>query len=95
MGNHHAFRARRCPAGVVDAQQVAFVNGRFEELRRRRGQVGFIVEPAVARAAFERDEVFHVWELVANAVDCLEVITVGAYYFGATMADDVGEIVGC
>ena len=90
--DHHAFRARRRAAGVIDRDQVAFVDRRRRESRVGGGDDLFVAQPPVA-LTLERDELFHRRELRTNPVHGVEMIAVRTDDPGARVLDDVGEVV--
>ncbi len=91
MGDHHAFRTRRRPAGVVKRNQVAFLNIRPRELRRGRRSRRLVIEPA-GLAAFKSYEMLHIWKLGADTIDRGEVVGMNAHHARAAVANDVSEV---
>ena len=74
------------------SRSLSSISGRGERRPAPREQL-LVVEPAVARA-FERDEVLDVGNLVADAVDGVQVVGVRAHDPRAAVVDDVREVVG-
>jgi hypothetical protein len=62
------------------------------ELARRFRQQVLVARPAVL-LALQRDEVLHAGELGTDAVHRVQVVGVGADDAGATVGNDVGEVI--
>ncbi len=96
--DHHALRTRRRAAGVVDRQEVVFVDrGALERGRHARrsdgGELVLVRDPAVANV-LERDEVLNRRKLGADSVDRCQTFGGHAHDLRAAVRDDVREIVG-
>jgi len=90
----HALRLGGGAARVVDREEVRLLDpGPFEGRRGARDRV-LVREPAVARAALQRDEVPDAGDVAADAVDGVEIVGVHADNGGARVADDVREVPG-
>ena len=92
MRDHHALRPRGRAAGVVDRQQVTLLNCRHVRELLARGHRRFIVLPTLPRP-LEREEVADLRQVGSDAVDSLEVVSMGADDGGTAVVDDVAEVV--
>jgi hypothetical protein len=78
VGDHHALRPGGRPAGVVDGDEVVLVDGGPVERGACVRDGVLVVEPAWFRPTLEGDEVFDLLQVVADAVDGVEVVAVRA-----------------
>ena len=77
MCNHHALGTRCRATGVVDRQQIVFLDQRPLKLARALRQQTFIIKPIGSRAG-QRNKMLHRSQLGPNAVDSFEVIRMRA-----------------
>src|SRR4029077_7324614 len=95
MSDHHTFWSGGSAAGVVDRQQITFLNFRPRKFYRSIVEQGFIIEPAVSgRTPFECNEGSDVMQLRTNFVNCLYIVGMSAYHLRAAVIDQVNKVVG-
>ena len=69
MRDHHALRPRGGAAGVIDREQIGFVNFRARKFAGLAVDQCFIIEPAVSPAPFSATKCSTLGNCDANAVD--------------------------
>ena len=92
MGDHHALRARRGAAGVVDGEQVVLVDRRRVEGGLFGRGERLVVEPPIP-LPFQRHPVDEIRARLPHAVDRLQVVGMRADHLRAAVPDDVGDLV--
>jgi hypothetical protein len=91
VGDHHALRARRRAAGVVDRQEIAFADLASHERPAGLAEQLLVVQPRGASGS-ERDEMADIVELGPDAVHGRHIVRVHADDARAAVIDDVGEV---
>src|SRR6185295_12216852 len=95
MRDHHALRPRGGTAGVIDRQEIGFMNFRPRKFCRSSGEKRLVVEPTwFARAAFKCNKRRHASQLRTNFINRIQVIGMSADDLRAAVIDEVNEVAG-
>ncbi len=93
MRNHDALGPCRRSAGVVDRDEIRFIDLDRRKLRIMPSQCLFIINPPFC-TAFQVNEHLCLGNVFPDRFHCLDMVGMCADDFGATMIDDVREILG-